>query len=93
MEKKELHLEKNTGIHVYANFLVTVSGGCLLPLQVLGFCAAGNHFAVHQGLGDCHHFGLHRSGALFIECILEPKRIVRRSAAVRYDYFPHVSKI
>lgn len=72
---------KKLGYRFYANFLVTVADGCFLPLQVLGFCAAGNHFAVHQGLSDCHHFSLHCSGALFFECILEPERRMERQSA------------
>lgn len=70
-----------------ANILVTGAGRCFLSLQVLGFCAAGNHFAVHQGLGDSHHFGLHRSGDLFVESILEPERMEVRSVAVRNAFF------
>lgn len=79
--------EKKGGDPFCANFLVTVAGRCFLSLQVLGFCAAGNHFAVHQGLGDSHHFGLHRSGDLFVERILEPERMEMRSVAVRYAFF------
>lgn len=75
--------EKKGGCPFCANFFVTVAGRCFLSLQVLGFCAAGNHFAVHQGLSDCHHFGLHRFGALFFERILEPERMEILSVAVR----------
>ena len=52
-------------------WLLGVLGGFFWRSKVLGFCAGGDHLAVHQGLCDSHHF-LHCF--LVLKSVLEPEQ-------------------